>query len=108
MTSHPRARSPRSSAAGEPAPTRYRRQPGIVARTADKHLFLSGSNLNAIHELNPTGAAIWKLIETPRSETEIVDIFAAAYPDRSRTDLAHDIRTVIGALLEAGYVVAVR
>lgn len=109
MTSRPHARSPQPNAAGRPsARMRYRRQAGIVARAADAHLFLSGSKLNAIHELNPTGAAIWKLLETPRSETEIVDIFAAAYPERSRTELTHDVKSVLDALHEAGYVAADR
>lgn len=87
---------------------RYGQQPGIVARSADGHLFLSGSELNAIHELNQTGAALWTLLEVPRTEAEVLDVFAAAFPDRGRDALARDVRAALDALVKAGYVVTFR
>lgn len=104
MPSRPPARSRRPSPTKPSAPPRYRQQPGIAAHAADGHLFLSGSSLNAIHELNATGAAVWKLLEVSRTEAEIVEVFAAAYPERSRSGLARDVKAVLGALVAAGYV----
>lgn len=105
MKSHPTAQ-PRPAERRARSPVRYRRNPDAVTREADGHLFLSVGN--AIHELNPAGAALWNLLDLPRSETEMVEIFAAAFPQKARSNLRRDVKSVLGALRDAGYIVVSR
>ena len=53
--------------------------------------------------LNPVGARVWNLIQTPRSVREIRDVLAAEYdvePDRCE----RDVLELLGRLSEAGLI----
>jgi len=51
------------------------------------------------HTLNPVGARIWELLETPMSEAELTQRIVAEF-DADNTAVAQDVKTFLGELLE--------
>lgn len=43
------------------------------------------------HALNPTAAAVYRMLDGERSVGEIIHMFAAQFPDQTPVDLARDI-----------------
>lgn len=78
------------------------RHPGAGMRERGGELFLTDPDDLAIHGLNATGAAVWRLIEDPVPFGEIVETFAAAFPDLAREDLRNDLAALALDLVAKG------
>ena len=62
----------------------YRRRKGIDLREVGDEIFLIDPRYGRIHHLNPTGAALWRLLDGPLSLDEIVETFRDAFPGSTR------------------------
>jgi len=51
-------------------------------------------------------AAVWRALEQPRTLGDLIDLFAAAFPDVEREVLRRDLRAVLGRMRKVGLVVA--
>lgn len=88
-----------------PAHGRWRASPNASAQPLGDELFLIHRPSGAIHRLNATGHAAWALlVEEPLSLDELTDCLAEHFAE-PRVTLARDLRTLLGALLEAGLVI---
>lgn len=89
-------------------PLLYARAPDITPRQVDDSLFAAVPTTNTIHHLDPMAAAVWRALEQPRTLREIVDLFAAAFPEVEREVLRRDLRAVLRRMRRVGLVTSVR
>lgn len=80
------------------------RAAGVSLRQRGDHAFLTDAAEQVIHHLNPTGAAVWRVLEEPVRLIDLVDLFAAAFPDRPVEALRADLARLIGDLAASGLV----
>lgn len=85
-------------------PIKYRRQADVEERRVGKHLFLVALGRGEIHHMNEMGAGIWRLLATPHSAKELIEILAAAFPAADAKAIARDIRQLVRTLESAGLV----
>jgi hypothetical protein len=83
-------------------PLLYARAPDIAVRQVDDSLSAAVPTTNTIHYLDPMAAAVWRALEQPRTRRDLVDLFAAAFPDLEREVLRRDLRAVLGRMRKAG------
>ncbi|MDZ4736904.1 MAG: PqqD family protein [Rhodospirillaceae bacterium] len=86
--------SPRPLAAARLAavpPGCFLRHPAVSETTVDQEAFLTDPTGWSIHYLNPLGTALWRLFSQPMSIADATEILHAAFPERSRTQLAKDV-----------------
>ncbi len=76
------------------------RAPGITTRTMANALFIADSKYEAVYRMNATSAALWRLLSTPMSIAEVMDVFSAAFPEVPPEQLKHDLNVHIRDLLE--------
>lgn len=89
-------------------PLLYARAPDITPRQIDDSLFAAVPTTNTIHHLDPMAAAVWRALEQPRTLREIVELFAAAFPEVEREVLRRDLRAVLGRMKRVGLVTLAR
>jgi hypothetical protein len=77
---------------------RYARAPRIIERQVDSEMFLIDDDHGSIHSLDAVAAGIWRLLEEPHGEHEIVAIFKAAFPQRNAKDLRRLVRRLLSEL----------
>ena len=80
------------------------RHPGTQARERGGQAFLTDAGEAVIFHLNPTGTALWRLLEQPAAFGELTAIFAAGFPDRDPIGLAADLSALIRDLAASGLV----
>lgn len=86
-------------------PDRVLRQaPGIVLRRMGSGAFLWTPADPVVWHLNPVGHAVWALLEIPGSAADLADTLAEVFADVPRDRLTRDIATLMGDLLEEGFV----
>ena len=56
--------------------------------------------------LNPTGAQIWQLIESPRSSSQLVDALQTQFADVSAAQIEADVEKYLGELQQQNLVVS--
>lgn len=56
--------------------------------------------------LNPTGAWLWKQLDSPKTESELVESLSREFPDVEREVLEQDLRLYINELTENSLLVA--
>ena len=71
--------------------SRYSRAPRIIERQVDGEVFLIDDVRGRIHSLDAVAAGIWRLLEQPQAEHEIVAVFAAAFPERKVKELRRNV-----------------
>lgn len=69
----------------------YCRNPEILQRELDGEIFLIDDTHGKIHALDPMACGIWRLLEQPITNYDVVAIFSAAFPDRKPKDLRRQI-----------------
>lgn len=89
-------------------PLLYARAPDITPRQVADSLFAAVPATNTIHHLDPMAAAVWRALEQPRTLREIVELFAAAFPEVEREVLRRDLRAVLGRMRRVGLVTLAR
>lgn len=66
--------------ASPPAESRlYQRQDGLLAASVDDEVLMMSVELGAYFSLNPVGARIWELLETPHDFAALTAILTAEY-----------------------------
>jgi hypothetical protein len=81
-----------------------RRRPGAHFRQRDGEVFLTDAAEQIIFHLNPTGSAVWRLIEQPVPFGEIADLFVTGFPDRDPAALTADLSDLVRRLAQSGLV----
>ncbi|MEX1108427.1 MAG: PqqD family protein [Dongiaceae bacterium] len=69
----------------------FLRHPAVSETSVDQEAFLTDPTGWSIHYLNPLGTALWRLFAQPMSIADAAEILHAAFPERSRTQLAKDV-----------------
>jgi hypothetical protein len=83
--------------------TDFRKRPGLTIRELpDGDAVVAGVNSADAVIINATAHAILELLDTPRSETEILDVFRDAFPEQDAAVIAHDVHALVEELLRAG------
>lgn len=85
--------------------TRLHRHPDAVATALEGEAFLVRRDHDAILRLNPTAAALWRVLAEPAGRDELVQTFVAAFPEVAAGRLEADLDAAVGALLADGMVV---
>ncbi|MBJ3762632.1 PqqD family protein [Maribius pontilimi] len=67
----------------------------IIPREVETDIFLIDEVGGAIHHLNRTAAALWRLIETPAPRKDVLRQFRYLYPDEDAGRLDAALRAVI-------------
>lgn len=80
-------------------PEIYRRADHVSKRQVGETTYLIDGRRNAIHQLNPVGAAIWDQLVDPKGLEDLVEILHAAFGDVSRKVIERDVRKLIDKLL---------
>lgn len=81
---------------------RWRRHPEALATELDGEAFLVRRDRDAILHLNPTAAALWRALAEPCGRDELVEIFAAAFPDQPADRLGAELDRALAALAADG------
>jgi len=85
------------------------RHPQTIFREVDEDVFLVHPDGVTIYNLNPTAAAIWRLMDQPNNEAlsgmEMAEILSAAFPVISLERLQSDVKNVLGGLVNEGFAV---
>ncbi len=68
-------------------------------------LFLADGSGIAIHRLNPVSAVIWKLLDTPLTGLEMVEVMQELYPDVPRDRLCGDVAGALAFLWQQRLIV---
>lgn len=84
--------------------TRYVRRDDVSATAVDDEAFLVHPESQEIVHLDALAFAVWRLLEAPHGEAEILEAFAAAFPDVPPDRLAADLEAALGTLVEADLV----
>ena len=80
----------------------WRRRPAVIERRVAGDLFLVNQATDSIYHLNGLADALWRLTAEPVSETEMIKLVAAAFPDAAREQIGRDIGTLVDSLVSKG------
>ncbi|WP_163338306.1 PqqD family protein [Desulfopila sp. IMCC35008] len=76
----------------------------VKERCIDDELLLMDEQAGTIFNLNSIGAAVWRLLEQPKSPVEIIQVLAAAFPGVAKKQVEKDVYELIGKLNDMGLV----
>jgi hypothetical protein len=79
-------------------PVRCRQVKGVECRMVGTDMFLVHPATDAIHYIDPIGAAIWHLLAKPILVSKIKALLVAAFPDEPKTKIASALRKLMLAL----------
>ena len=88
-----------------PPETSIRRAPGVLSRERGGQAFLTDAAETVIFNLNQTGSAVWRVIEQPVTFGELIQIFAAGFPEQSAEALAGDLSYLVRDMAGSGLAV---
>lgn len=80
----------------------YIRNSNVTSTSVDGTLFLIATDSGEIVHLDPMATALWAALEDPKTRSQLLELFGAAFPDVSPVTLADDIDGALGTLQEAG------
>ncbi len=80
--------------------SRYYRRPGINETPVENELFLIAGDSSHIYHLDQLAMSIWRALEEPSSEKELLALFAEAFPDTDRNILHRDLKAALATLLD--------
>lgn len=83
---------------------RYKRCRGIDVREVDGEAFFVSPVTKAVHHLNPSAAAFWRVLDEPRTFRDVSDIFASAFPETPRANINADLAKLCKELLRIGLI----
>ena len=82
----------------------WRRVAGIGLRSSGQSAFLWWPGDGMLWQLNPTGRAIWTLLDIPGSAQEIAEALAELYPAVPRSRLEADCALLLSQLAAQGFI----
>ena len=83
---------------------RYLRSMDVSERRVGDTTYLIDARHNAIHQLDPIGAAIWRQLAGGESLENLIGILHEAYASIDRDVIERDVTDLIGDLLDMGLV----
>ncbi|MDF1719210.1 MAG: PqqD family protein [Minwuia sp.] len=81
--------------------TTFRRADGVSENPMDDDLFLVAPGSGEIVHLDQMAAAVWRLLETPCSQTEMIAVFVEAFPEMPADTVSADLQTALQTLIAA-------
>ncbi|MEX0808587.1 MAG: PqqD family protein [Dongiaceae bacterium] len=84
----------------------FLRHPAVSETTVDQEAFLTDPTGWSIHYLNPLGTALWRLFSQPMSIADATEILHAAFPERSRAQLAKDVGQWVLQVRAQGFLIS--
>ena len=84
----------------------YVRNPAVAATEIDAETFIVEPETGEVFYLDEVTSALWRFIAEPRSDVEIVEAFAEAFPDAGNDRIAADIQTALTDMTDRDLVVA--
>ena len=78
------------------------RRAAVKETPVEADLFLVVSDGGEIYHLNALGAALWRLLAEPASETEASETLALAFPELARAEIDADVRRFFADLRQRG------
>lgn len=86
--------------------TTVSRHPDTAFREVDDEIFLIYPDGEQLYNLNPTAAALWRLMAEPMSGADMAAIVQAAFPETPGERIAADVRSALTELLDLGFIVS--
>ncbi len=86
--------------------SRWERNPRIVLREMDDSVFLADPDSECLLYLNALGAAIWRLLERPAGEPEVVATVQQAFPEVDPQTVAADVSGLLRELAARDLILA--
>lgn len=83
----------------------YIRNPAVSATEIDAETFLVEPDGGEVFYLDEVSSALWRLLGDPQSEDDIVETFAAAFPDTDVEKIGQDIRAALNDMKDRALVV---
>lgn len=87
--------------------SRYQRRPGINETPVEDELFLIAGDSGDIFHLDRLAMSIWRALEAPSSETDLLALFQDAFPDTPADTITRDLKGALATLLD-GELIEVR
>jgi len=84
--------------------SRFRRRPDINETPVENEIFLIADNSGDIYHLDQLAMSIWRALDRPSDEDELVELFAQAFPDTPAETLRRDLRTALATLKDGGLI----
>ena len=84
--------------------TRVQRHPKAQFREVGDEIFVVHPDGEQIYNLNPTAAALWRLLEHPITGRTMADIMLAAFPIMAPAKVEGDVKAILKSLLQGGFV----
>ncbi len=78
--------------------TRYRRNPAVRETTLEAETFLVDAAGREIYYLDPVSSGLWRLLAEPRSLADCLEVFADAFPEQPREEIARDLGRALAEL----------
>lgn len=89
----------------DPAQKLVGHHPDVAFREVGGDIFLVHPDGETIYNLNPTAAAIWRLMDEGLSIDEMVDVITTAFPVMSADHVRKDVIAVLGELVDQGFAI---
>ncbi len=78
---------------------RYRRRPGINETPLEDEVFLMTGEDGDIFHLDQMAMSVWRALEQPSSEADLLALFAEAFPATDAEAIQRDLETTLSTLL---------
>ena len=85
--------------------TPLQRAPKTEFREVGDDIFLVHPDGEQMFNLNPTGAALWRMLENPSTPTEIIAVVQTAYPILAPEKVKSDVNSLLEAFLSHGLII---
>jgi Coenzyme PQQ synthesis protein D (PqqD) len=83
-------------------PARFWRSPAALSRSFEEEVLLAAPGREAIDRLSGTAAAVWELLDVPRTLPDVVAALGHSYGADSAT-IARDVDGLVDDLLARGW-----
>lgn len=81
--------------------SRLRRNPAVTTTEIEGEFFLVEPDSGEIFYLDAVTSGVWRLVETPCAEPEILQTLAAAFPDTPVERLRADVERLLAEMRQA-------
>ncbi|MBL6952351.1 MAG: PqqD family protein [Alphaproteobacteria bacterium] len=78
----------------------YRRCPGINETPVEDELFLIAGDSGDIFHLDRLAMSLWRALEAPAGEAELLVLFGAAFPETPADTIERDLQGALATLLD--------
>lgn len=80
------------------------RNPDLIAAEMDGELVMMDMESGTYFALNAVGSHIWDALQTPQHQSALVQDVLSTFDTSSASDVAGDVKTFLGTLMDKGLV----